>query len=97
MTDNIIVLEGLQGAYQEDFHRLLKLIPSRDRTDQHLHRLLAFRLKLDGYDSTQRYVLNKLRVYRRCPFGGSLFDFLKDDKLEKKCLDGSMDPSDEPA
>ena len=97
MTDNLIVLEGLKGTYQEDFNRLMQLVPSRDQRDQHLHRLLAFRLKLDGYDSTQKYVLNKLRVYRRCPFGGSLFEFLKDDQIEKKCLDGSLEPSDEPA
>jgi hypothetical protein len=97
MPDNLIVLEGLKGAYQKDFSRLLLLLPPHDRDDRHLLRLLAFRLKLDGYKPTQKYVLDKLRVYRRCSFGGSLFEFLKDDRLEKRCLDGSLEPSDEPA
>ena len=61
------------------------MVPDRDKNDKNLQRLLAFRLKLDGEAALSEYLIRKIRETIKCAYTGSLYDFLKDDLIEKEC------------
>lgn len=86
MTDNVIGLEELKEPLLPAFHRLMNLIPVKQREDVFLQRLVAVRLNLDGEDPTREYILRKIEHAVQCNYTGSLFDFLKDDLEETACL-----------
>ncbi len=85
MANNVIAIEDRQGPFQEEFHRIIRIVPDRDRHDKNLQRLLAFRLKLDGEPVLRQYLTDKIRDIIKCAYTGSLYDFLKDDLQAKKC------------
>lgn len=85
MSDNIISLEDHPGTNPKDLKKLLLLISPDQRDDVELQRLMLFRMKLDGFDRTRSYLVEKLRDAEACGFKGRLFDYLKNDTEEKAC------------
>jgi hypothetical protein len=92
MANNVIAMEDRQGPFQEEFHRIIRMVPDRDRHDKNLQRLLAFRLKLDGESVLRQFLTDKIRDVIKCAYTGSLYDFLKDDLQAKKCNTGEAPP-----
>lgn len=85
MSDNIICLEDHPYTDPQELKKLLLLVPPQQRDDVDLQRLMLFRLKLDGFDRTRSYLVEKFRAADRCGFSGRLFDYLKNDEEENKC------------
>ena len=85
MTNKVISIENQQGPFQDLFHRIMRMVPDRDKNDKNLQRLLAFRLKLDGEAVLREYLTGKIRDIIKCGYTGSLYDFLKDDLAAKEC------------
>ena len=85
MADKIISIEEQNGAFQTIFQRVMRMVPDRDRQDKRLQRLIAFRLRIDGEAAISEYLIKKIREAIKCSFRGSLYDYLKDDLLEKTC------------
>ena len=91
MADKIISIEEQTGAFQTAFQRVMRMVPDRDKQDKKLQRLIAFRLKIDGEAAISEYLIKKIREAIKCSFHGSLYDFLKDDLLEKNCVGEKLD------
>lgn len=85
MEDKIIRIEEQAAIDQKALGRLLMLVPARHREDERLVRFLAFRLKVDGFETTQAFLSRKLIEAERCTFRGLLYDFLKDDEESDIC------------
>lgn len=93
MTGQIISIEDMNGPFQKDFQRIMKIIPEKDKSDKKLQRLLAFRLKLDGEAAVREYIAKKIQEIISCKYTGSLYAFLKDDLHEKECRADASDPN----
>ncbi len=91
MSDNVIAIEKGNGPFQASLKKVMKLVPERDRQDEKLKRLIAFRLKIDGENPTVEYLTLKIREAVQCGYAGSLYDFLKNDLAEKECPPDSPD------
>ena len=91
MVDKIISIEEQTGAFQTTFQRVMRMVPDRDKQDKKLQRLIAFRLKIDGEAAISEYLIKKIKEAIKCSFRGSLYDYLKDDVLEKTCADDDLD------
>ncbi len=91
MSDNVIAIEKGNGPFQASLKKVMKLVPERDRQDEKLKRLIAFRLKIDGETPTVEYLTLKIREAVQCGYAGSLYDFLKNDLAEKECPPDSPD------
>jgi hypothetical protein len=85
MSDKLISLEEQDGPFQAVFQRVMRMVPDRDKNDKNLQRLLAFRLKLDGEAVLNEFLIRKIRETIKCAYTGSLYEFLKDDLIEKEC------------
>jgi hypothetical protein len=85
MSDKLIAIEKESGPFQTVFQRIMRMVPDRDKNDKCLQRLLAFRLKIDGETVLSEYLIRKIRETIKCAYTGSLYDFLKDDLIEKEC------------
>jgi hypothetical protein len=85
MTDKIIAIEQQEGPFQMVFQRVMRMVPERDKQDQKLQRLIAFRLRIDGEAKLSEYLLKKIKTAIRCSYSGSMYDYLKDDIIEKEC------------
>ncbi len=85
MEEKIIRVEQQAAIDQEALHQLLMLVPARHREDTRLARFLAFRLKVDGLETTSAFVSRKLMEAERCTYRGLLYDFLKDDEESNAC------------
>ena len=85
LKDNVISIESVDGPYQHVLKRLMRMVPDRDKNDRELQRLLAFRLRLDGEGTTSDYLIRKIRDMIQCAYQGRLYDFLKDDEVQKSC------------
>jgi len=98
MSDKLITLEEEDGPFQNVFQRILRMVPDRDKKDKNLQRLLAFRLKIDGEAALSEFLIRKIRDTIKCAYTGSLYDFLKDDLIEKECMPekDEKDDDDEP-
>jgi hypothetical protein len=91
MADKIISIEEQSGAFQTVFQRVMRMVPDRDKKDKKLQRLIAFRLRIDGEAAISEYLIKKIKEAIKCSFNGSLYDYLKDDLLEKICLGDDID------
>lgn len=91
MSDKIISIEEQEGPFQTTFQRVMRMVPDRDRQDKKLQRLIAFRLKIDGEAAISVYLIKKIKEAIKCSFRGSLYDYLKDDILEKTCVGDELD------
>jgi len=97
MPDKLIILEEQSGPFQAVFQRIMRMVPDRDKKDKNLQRLLAFRLKIDGEAVLNEFLIRKIRETIKCAYTGSLYEFLKDDLIEKECrLDAEEAEDDEP-
>ena len=85
MADKLITIEEQDGPFQNVFQRIMRMVPARDKKDKNLQRLLAFRLKIDGEAALSEFLIRKIRDTIKCAYTGSLYDFLKDDLIEKEC------------
>ena len=85
MTDKLVAIEEQNGPYQVLFQKIMRMVPDRDRNDKNLQRLLAFRLRIDGEAALSEYLIHKIREAIKCAYTGKLYDFLKDDLIEKDC------------
>ena len=97
MSDKLITLEEQSGPFQAVFRRIMRMVPDRDKNDKNLQRLLAFRLKIDGEAVLSEFLIRKIRETIKCAYTGSLYEFLKDDLIEKECRpDADEAEDDEP-
>lgn len=85
MTADIITIENHDDALHAILERVMLLVPEKDKKDLNLQHLIAFRLKLDGEAETRAYLVKKIEETIQCNYTGGLYDFLKDDILEKEC------------
>ena len=85
MSDKLISLEEQSGPFQTVFQRIMRMVPDRDKNDKNLQRLLAFRLKIDGEAVLSEFLIRKIRETIKCAYTGSLYEFLKDDLIEREC------------
>ncbi len=86
MSDNkLIAIEEQDGPFQTVFQRIMRMVPDRDKNDKNLQRLLAFRLRIDGEAALNEYLIRKIRETIKCAYTGSLYDFLKNNLIEKEC------------
>lgn len=94
MSDKIIAIEEMEGAFQANLQRIMRMVPDRDRGDKNLQRLLAFRLKLDGESALREYLMKKIKDAIKCAYTGSLYEFLRDDLKQRECgPEDNDDPS----
>ncbi len=85
MSDKLVTIEEQDGPFQSLFQRIMRMVPDRDKNDKNLQRLLAFRLRIDGEAALSEYLIRKIRKAIKCAYTGKLYDFLKDDFIEKTC------------
>ena len=91
MSDKVISIDENGGPFQKVFQRVMRMVPDRDKDDKKLQRLIAFRLRIDGEAAISEYLLKKIKEAIKCSYSGSMYDYLKDDMLEKECDDHEMD------
>jgi len=96
MSDKLIIIEEQEGPFQTLLLRILRMVPDRDKNDKNLQRLLAFRLRIDGEAALSEYLIRKIRETIKCAYTGSLYNFLKDDLIEKECKPVEEEPDPEP-
>jgi hypothetical protein len=85
MTDKIISIDENGGPFQIAFQRVMRMVPDRDKQDKKLQRLIAFRLRNDGEAAISEYLIKKIKSAIECSYSGSMYDYLKDDRVEKEC------------
>jgi hypothetical protein len=95
MPENVIAIEDRNGPFKPLFQRIMRMVPDKDKGDVNLQRLLAFRLEIDGEAATVEYLMRKIRDLIHCSYTGSLYSFLKDDRIARDCLD-SFNHTDPP-
>ena len=86
MREKIIHLEDKDSLLSAQLEGIIRMVPDRDKTDQSLRRLLAFRLRIDGEDRIRQYLMRKIRAAIDCGYTGNFYDFIKDDLKEQECL-----------
>jgi hypothetical protein len=99
MSENkVISIEQRQGPGRILLKRILRMVPDKDKGDRKLHRLLAFRLEIDGEAATTEYLMQKIREIIQCRYAGTLYDYLKGDEAARRCRERrrSSLPSPEP-
>jgi len=96
MSDKLIALEEQDGPFRNVFQRFMRMVPDRDKNDKNLQRLLAFRLRIDGEAALNEYLIHKIRETIKCAYTGSLYDFLKNDLIEKECRPEDVEESEPP-
>ncbi len=85
MLDNVIAIEKFAGLFKKIFQNVMRMVPDRDKNDINLHRLIAFRLRIDGEAATREYLIGKIRDIIQCGYAGNFYDFIKDDHKEQEC------------
>jgi hypothetical protein len=80
MNQNLITVETRRGAAQVVLHRVMRMVPDKDKSDKRLQRLLAFRLQHDGEAATCEYLMRHIRRYIRRPQPRRFYDFLVQDQ-----------------
>jgi len=96
MSDKLITIEEQDGPFKAVLQRIMRMVPERDKNDKNLQRLLAFRLRIDGEAALSEYLIRKIRETIKCAYTGKLYDFLKDDLIEKECRPETEEPDSEP-
>ena len=94
MKDKVINIENEQGPFQMAFERIWRMVPDRDKKDQNLKRLLAFRIRVDGEAATSEYLIRKIREVIQSSHKGPLYDFLHRTQPGLAAPDSGTDPPD---
>jgi hypothetical protein len=79
MAAELISIEEALGGDTRMLIRLMRLVPDKDKDDDCLRRLVAFRLLKDGEKRTQAFLLAKIRKMIQSAYTGRLYDFIRDD------------------
>jgi hypothetical protein len=79
MSAELISIEETLGSDLRMLIRLMRLVPEKDKDDDCLRRLVAFRLLKDGEKRTQAFLLTKIRRMIQSAYTGRLYDFIRDD------------------
>ena len=79
MAAQLISIEETLGTDMRMLIRLMRLVPEKDKDDDCLRRLVAFRLLKDGEKRTQAFLLSKIRRMIQSAYPGRLYDFIRDD------------------
>jgi hypothetical protein len=79
MAAELISIEEVLGGDTRMLMRLMRLVPDKDKDDDCLRRLVAFRLLKDGEKRTQAFLLAKIRKMIQSAYTGRLYDFIRDD------------------
>ncbi len=85
VVDKVISIDENEGPFQIAFQRVMRMVPDRDKQDKKLQRLIAFRLRVDGEAAISEYLIKKIKTAIKCSYSGSMYDYLKDDRIEKEC------------
>ncbi len=93
MSDKVIYIEKLKKN-KKQIETLLDMVPQSQRKDKKLQRLIAFRLKLDGFSATQKYLEDKIEKINTFFYVGDLYDFLKNNIEENLLCTGEINPPD---
>ena len=91
MAAELISIEEMLGPDMRLLIRLMRLVPEKDKEDDCLRRLVAFRLIKDGEKRTQAFLLAKIRKMIQSAYTGGLYDFIQDDSRL-----GAAGPATEP-
>jgi hypothetical protein len=92
MNEKVVSIEDEPGPHQLVLRHILRMVPERDKNDVQLHRLLAFRLRIDGEAALREFLLEKVRLAIQCGYTGRFFEFIKDDLRQKECRPPVEDP-----
>ena len=92
MAADIINIQDRDDVLHAILERVMLLVPEKDKQDLNLQRIIALRLKLDGEPETRAYLVKKIEEIIQCAYTGSLYEFLKDDIQEKKCVSKKEHP-----
>jgi len=79
MAAELIAIEEMLGGDMRMLMRLMRMVPDKDKDDDCLRRLVAFRLLKDGEKRTQAFLLAKIRRMIQSAYTGRLYDFIQDD------------------
>ena len=76
MGKKIIALELREGPYQIALHNVMRMVPARDRGDEKLRRLIAFRLNTDGEGDTREYLIRNIKQIIKKGYTGPMYEYL---------------------
>ena len=76
MENKIIALERRECPYQIALHNVMRMVPARDRSDEKLRRLIAFRLNTDGEGDTREYLIRNIKQIIEKGYTGPMYDYL---------------------
>jgi len=96
MKRKIIAVENRGGAALLPLHRVMRMVPDRDKGDKRLQRLLAFRLQHDGEAATCEYLMSHIQRYIRRPKPQSFYDFLVQAQEDGAVSSDRKNPNPEP-
>jgi hypothetical protein len=82
MAAELISIEETLGTDARMLIRLMRLVPEKDKDDDCLRRLVAFRLLKDGEKRTQAFLLAKIRKMIQTAYTGRLYDFIRTDSRQ---------------
>jgi hypothetical protein len=93
MPSKLIAVEKQKGPFQMILQRVMRMVPDKDKNDQRLWRLIAFRLKTDGEAATSEFLVRNIRNAIKCAYTGSFYEFLKDNIHGDACRHSINSPS----
>jgi hypothetical protein len=85
MTQKIIILENRKGTLGDKLRKVMRLIPTREKGDKKLQRLLAFRLNADDEDTVSKYLMDNIKKIIQCSYTGNFYDIIKNNAIKKEC------------
>jgi hypothetical protein len=89
MAKKIIALEQREGPYQIALRNVMRMVPARDRSDEKLQRLIAFRINTDGEGDTRDYLIRKIKQIIKMGYTGPMYEYLTGSGF--KAPDGTED------
>jgi hypothetical protein len=92
--NKVISIEERGGKLHMMLRNVLRMVPERDQTDVALQRLLAFRLRIDGENTTREYLMRNIRDMIQCRYHGRLYEFLRNN--HKTVVRGKSQDNDPP-
>ena len=84
MANIIIALERREGPYQKTFSNVMRMVPAKDRSDEKLQRLIAFRLRIDGEGDTREYLIRNIKQIIKAGYTGPMYDYLTNKTVSKR-------------
>lgn len=76
MAKKVIILERREGPFQIALRNVMRMVPAKDRSDEKLQRLIAFRLNSDGEGDTREYLIRNIKQIIEKGYTGPMYDYL---------------------